>query len=102
MTATPRRAVALYRRGRAWKPAVPLRDQPALRAHIDFLGELAREGVLDAGGPFHDMASVVAGTDLVGLVVFRAGDVDAARAVLAEDPALREDVMECEILAWFA
>ncbi len=96
-----RHAVALYRCGRAWDPALPLGEQPGMRDHVAFLTGLARDGVVELAGPFHDTASLVRDTDLVGLVVFR-GEVEAARSALVDDPALRAGVMECDVLPWFA
>ena len=93
--------VALYRRGEAWDDAKPLGEQPALPEHIDFLVELERRGVAVQAGPFHRLSSLV-GTDPVGLVVFATADVDEARKHLADDPAITNGALECDLLPWYA
>ncbi len=40
------------------------------------------------------------GGEFVGLVVFAAGDLEAARALLVEDPAVQAGVLEVEVLPW--
>ena len=94
------RVVALYRRGARWDAAAPLGERLRVRDHIAFLTGLASRGIVVQAGPFTPLSEPVA-RDLVGLVVLRAAGIEEAEHVLAEDPALREDVMRCELHAWF-
>lgn len=81
----------LYKAGPAWKPGVPATGQP-LGAHGAYMGKLAKDGTLIAGGPYADADG--------GMAILRAADAAAARAILAADPAVTGGVMVGELRAW--
>jgi uncharacterized protein YciI len=66
------------RRGRAWNPAVPMREQKLWAEHAAFMNTLAAEGFVVLGGLLGD------GVDV--LLIVDAPSEDAIRARLAADP----------------
>ncbi len=83
--------VFLYRAGPAWKPGVPMQQQ-ALRPHVVYMQSLMDAGKLFAGGRFM--------TSDGGLAIVTAKDLDAARAMLAADPAVTGGVFVGEAQHW--
>jgi uncharacterized protein len=81
----------LYRPGPRWVRGEPLDRQP-LAAHRAYLEGLARVGRVAVAGPFLDVAA--------GLAVLRVVDQEAAAAVLADDPAVRDGVLVGEVRRW--
>jgi uncharacterized protein YciI len=61
-------------------------------AHIN---RVAKMGKLYAAGP------ILTGGDLRGIFIFRAASVDEAKALAAEDPAIKAERLKLEILPWF-
>jgi uncharacterized protein YciI len=61
-------------------------------AHLDYLASLHEAGHLLAAGP-------VGGESLRGLTLLRV-DVDEARRLKEQDPAVRAGVYELEVLPW--
>lgn len=60
--------------------------------HFDRLEQLAEEGVVLLAGRTQD-----ADETTFGIVLFRAADLTAARAVMESDPAIRTGVMRGEL-----
>jgi uncharacterized protein YciI len=83
--------LVVYRRGPAWIPGKPVTDQP-LKDHFRFLLALYKQGVLQLAGPFTD--------DTGGAAALRVETEDAARAIVAADPAVTSGVMIPELHAW--
>ena len=81
----------LYRPGPHWVHGEPLDHQP-LAAHLAYMEELSWAGRIALAGPFLDAAA--------GLAVLRAADAEAAAAVLANDPAVRDGVLVGEVRTW--
>ncbi len=81
----------LYRPGPHWVHGEPLDRQP-LAAHLAYMEELSWAGRIALAGPFLDAAA--------GLAVLRAADAEAAAAVLANDPAVRDGVLVGEVRTW--
>ena len=81
----------LYRPGPAWRSGRPMREQD-LRAHGAYHAQLLREGRSFAGGGY-------VGED-GGLAIVRAASMDEARAMLADDPAIRNGVFVAELRQW--
>ncbi len=92
--------VAVYRRGPGWVDARALEDQPTLAEHIAYLTAAVRAGALVHAGPFHELGAQVH-DDPVGLVVFAGEARDLGEAFVADDPAVRSGVLECEIFRWY-
>jgi uncharacterized protein YciI len=68
--------------GPAWDPGLGPGAQPGMADHGAQLGRLRREGRIQFGARYGD----------TGLVVFRAADEAAVRALLASDPTVRTGV----------
>jgi uncharacterized protein len=81
----------IYSPGPAWKPGVPVARQ-ALAPHGKYMQSLAADGRLVAGGPLLDADG--------GMAILHAADLDAARAILAADPAVQAGIMKAEVHAW--
>jgi uncharacterized protein YciI len=79
-----------YRPGSAWNKDKPPGEQTGFSAHSANLQRLRREGALVLGGRFAD----------VGLVVVKAADATAARALFATDPTIAADVFTIQIDPW--
>ncbi len=92
--------VALYEKGPAWDDGVVLRDQPHMAEHIAFLNRLAEHGQASGAGPFHSMDELVEG-NLVGMVAFTTGDLEVARRLAEEDPAVTTGMMTFSLRPWF-
>jgi hypothetical protein len=75
-----------------------LRDQPTLLDHGRFLAGLERAGSAVHAGPMYRLDDVPT-ADPIGVASFP-GDVDAARLLLRDDPALLSGLLLCDILAW--
>lgn len=101
MTAAPAYVVALYRKGPAWDDASPAIEQESVHDHFRFLGLLERAGAVMHSGPFHDAEQPI-GDDLVGLALLDLGDVEEARSLLADDPALARGLLVCDVRPWYA
>ncbi|HXA38867.1 MAG TPA: YciI family protein [Phenylobacterium sp.] len=81
----------IYSPGPAWKPGVPA-GQQALAPHGKYMASLAADGRLVAGGPLLDADG--------GMAILHAADAEAARAILAADPAVKAGIMKAEIHGW--
>lgn len=90
-TAGDRLFIFVYRPGPAWEDGKPLAEQ-GLRPHGLYMKSLFDEGRIFAAGPFTDRDG--------GLVILRAADMGAARAVYDADPAVESGKFVGEIMAW--
>lgn len=81
----------MYSPGPAWKPGLPVAQQ-ALGPHGKYMASLAADGRLMAGGPLLDADG--------GMAILHAADAEAARAILAADPAVKAGIMKAEVHAW--
>lgn len=61
--------------------------------HHAYLADLRRRGLLAANGP-------VIGGPFSGLQIYRAGSVDAAMTLVAEDPAIRAGLLSVQTATW--
>ena len=77
----------VYRAGPAWRRGEPTERQD-LRDHFLYLRELHRQGTVVIAGPLGDAG---------GLVLLRVGDLDAARRIATDDPAVRSRVFVAEV-----
>jgi uncharacterized protein YciI len=81
----------IYRPGPAWREGVAMRDQ-GLGPHARYMQELLDGGRLVAGGGFAD--------DDGGMAIVRAAGLEAAKAILAADPAVTSGIFVGEIEEW--
>ena len=82
--------VAVYGHGPNWVNGKGSGGQPGIRDHADYMILLHMANKLKHGGPFMDGSG--------GMTVFLARDVDAAKAVVANDPAIKSGVMKLTML----
>lgn len=80
--------LALYHPGPAWQEGRPVTEQ-GLGGHFNWLVDRYAEGTMKLAGPFTD--------DTGGMVILRAADGDAARELLAGDPAVERGIMQYEL-----
>ncbi len=83
--------LVVYRPGSAWPAGAPL-SKLDLRAHGRYMIDLYARGVLDRAGGFAN--------DSGGAMLLRVPDESAARAVVAEDPAVTSKLFVAEIFPW--
>jgi len=95
---TPAEAVAarttflvIYRPGPAWLQGKPVSEQP-LKEHGKYLLSLYAKGTMKSAGPFTD--------DAGGAVVLEAADLQEAKAMVLEDPAVKTGVFLYELHPW--
>lgn len=81
----------VYSPGPAWRAGVPMAQQD-MRPHGGYMRQLLEQGTLVAGGGFTDRDG--------GMAIVRAADMEAARALLAADPAIASGVFVADCMAW--
>ena len=81
----------IYRPGPAWKPGLPMAQQD-LRAHAGYIGRLAAEGRVVAGGGWVGLDG--------GMAVLRCADADEAARLLAADPAVTSGIFQADLRRW--
>lgn len=80
--------VIVYRAGPAWRPGAPMAEQPGMREHFFYIRDAHAAGVILTAGPWGDDG---------GVIVLRAESLEAARAVMAADPAVAGGLFEGEV-----
>jgi uncharacterized protein YciI len=83
--------LVIYRPGPSWREGRPIGEQP-LAAHGRYMLSLYTDGALKMAGPFSDNGG--------GAVIFTAKSEEAARAVVAADPAVISGVFVAELHPW--
>jgi uncharacterized protein YciI len=83
--------LVVYRPGPGWVAGKPMTEQP-LKEHGKYMLHLYIGGTLKFAGPFLD--------DTGGAVMFEAANERDARAVVADDPAVRSGVFVAELHPW--
>ena len=70
----------------------------ALSAHLDYQRDLESRGILVLAGPLSDAT----GTEMegTGLIIFRAGSMDAARAIAEADPMHKAGARGYRLRKW--
>src|SRR5215510_10817254 len=85
----------LLMRGPKWTPENTPEIQKIQEGHMANITRMAQLGKLFAAGPILDNG------DLRGIFIFRNTSEDEARALAAEDPAIKAERLKLEILPWF-
>ena len=67
-------------------------EEAIIGAHFAYLSDLTDKGVVKMAG-----RTVTRGPESFGVVVFEADDEEVARAIMTEDPAVKEGVMVAEL-----
>jgi uncharacterized protein YciI len=83
--------LVVYRPGPGWLEGKPLAEQPLLE-HGRYLLDLYAQGKMKSAGPFTD--------DSGGAMVLQAADLQEARRLVADDPAVVKGVLVPEIRQW--
>jgi uncharacterized protein len=84
----------LLTRGPNWTAENTPEIQKLQEGHMANINKMAQLGKLMAAGPIADNG------DLRGIFIFRAASIDEARALAAEDPAIKAQRLKLEILPW--
>jgi uncharacterized protein YciI len=74
----------------------PEETQKIQKGHMEHLNELAEMGCLDLAGPMGDDES------LRGILVMRVPSLEKAKALVADDPAIKAGRLVAEIHPWWA
>lgn len=83
----------IHTRGPSWDDTKPMEQQPAWRAHADFMNGLQAEGFIVMGGPLEGTRDV--------LLIFRARDEAEIRSRLDADPWHRNSLLRVtQISPW--
>jgi uncharacterized protein YciI len=81
----------IYKPGPAWQAGKPMVQQK-LAPHAAYIRGLAQDGRVVAGGPWVGAEG--------GMAIVRAANADAAKAILAADPAITGGVFVAEMRTW--
>ncbi len=84
--------VFLYRPGPQWLPGKPITEQP-LDGHFRYMTQLEADGILVLGGGFLD--------DSGAMGVLIAPSQHEAEGLVADDPAVRGQVVTATVHPWF-
>jgi len=77
--------VVFMRRSSQWDPDKPVREQEYWDEHARFMDSLFEAGKIILAGPFADGSG--------SMVILAAESVEAARAMLRDDPWARHDIL---------
>ena len=83
--------LVIYRPGPGWLPGKGINEQP-LREHGKYMLSLHTKGLMKFAGPFTD--------DAGGALVLEVAGEKEAKAIVAEDPAVKSGVFLHEIHPW--
>jgi uncharacterized protein YciI len=87
--------IGLLFRGPKWTAENTPEIQKIQAGHMANITRMAQMGKLFAAGPILDTG------DLRGIFIFRMTSAEEARALAAEDPAIKAERLKLEILPWF-
>lgn len=90
--APPLYYVMLHSPGPAWVKDVPFREQPGVDAHVQYMRNLLQQGLIVMGGPFLD--------DSGGMMIARSPDLEEARRVASQDPAVKNGLLRVQVRPW--
>jgi uncharacterized protein YciI len=88
--------ILLLARGSAWNATAPKERVVLLAEHQHYIDELHRAGKLGAAGP------VEGESGMIGIVIFHRIPLEEARQLIADDPAVKEDVLSVEVHRWWS
>src|SRR5215467_7445859 len=83
--------LVVYRPGPAWLPGKSISEQP-LKEHGTYMLSLYIRGIMKLAGPLTDNAG--------GAVVLEAANESVAKAIVAEDPAVKLGIFVYEMHPW--
>jgi uncharacterized protein YciI len=88
------RFVVVHKPGPAWKPGVPVFEQPGLQQHVDHYRHALDAGKLALGGPFLDAGGG-------GMMIAAEGSSEAEVTALAQsDPTVQSGLLTFEVRQW--
>lgn len=90
--------VVLLRRGPAWTSAVTPETTKVSQGHQANIQRLTKEGMMVVAGPFDGQTGERA---LAGIFILRVASMDAAKAAVETDPAVRAGRFVYEIAPWW-
>jgi uncharacterized protein YciI len=88
--------VGFLKRGPAATSERTPETQRLQEAHMANIRKMAADGKLLLAGPFTD------GGELRGMFVFKLGSLEEAKALCAEDPAVKAGRLVCEMHPWLS
>ena len=90
--------MVFLRRGPAWTSAVTPETTKVSQGHMANIRRLAQEGIMVVAGPFEGQTGDRA---LAGIFILKVDSVDAAKAVVETDPAVKAGRFVTEIVPWW-
>lgn len=85
--------VFIYTPGPAWIKDQPITAQP-LNKHFAYMAKLESDKILMLGGPFKDHSGAIG--------VLQARTLEEATKIIANDPAVKDGVVNAEVKGWHA
>lgn len=77
------------------RPSDSAHSTELMRAHLDNISRLAKQGKLILAGPFHG------DQNLRGIYIFDTNNIDSARAMTESDPAIQYGSLEIDLMKWY-
>ena len=90
--------MVFLRRGPAWTAAVTAETRKISDGHMANIQRLTKDGVMVVAGPFEGQTGDKA---LAGIFILKVDSLDAAKAAVATDPAVKAGRFTVEILPWW-
>ena len=88
------RFVVVHKPGPAWKPGIPVFEQPGLQQHVEHYRTALESGKLALGGPFLDAGGG-------GMMIAAPGSSEAEiTALAAADPTVHSGLLTFEVRQW--
>jgi uncharacterized protein len=81
----------IYGPGKNWVEGKSMLEQP-LDGHVAYVKNLSEDGTVLLAGPFLD--------DDGGLTILQADSLEEAHLIIAEDPDIREQVLQANVRCW--
>ena len=102
-SAEPQTEMRMYymvflRRGPAWTSALTPETRKVSDGHMANIRRLTKEGIMVVAGPFEGQTGERA---LAGIFVLKVDSLDAAKAVVDTDPAVKAGRFVTEIVPWW-
>lgn len=90
--------MVFLRRGPAWTAAATPESTKVSQGHMANIERLTKEGIMVVAGPFDGQTGERA---LAGIFILRVASMDAAKAAVETDPAVRAGRFVYEIAPWW-
>lgn len=89
--------LVLLRKGSAWTGAKSERLDKLMEGHLSHLREMGERGLMVIAGPLSDQDD----DSIRGICLYKVADVEKARQLASEDPAVKSGHLKVEAMRWW-